>query len=102
MIADRGGTFDNLPARRDVPFATAAQMAEVDRIAPEGFGIPLDALMENASHQIAIAARLFLGSVAGKRIVAFAGSGNNGGDAIGALRHLSGWGGAGGGGRAGP
>ena len=69
-------------------------MAEVDRIASEDLGIPLDALMENASHQIAIAARLFLGSVAGKRIVAFAGSGNNGGDAIGALRHLSGWGAA--------
>jgi len=48
--------------------------------------------MENAAHQIAVAARLFLGGVAGKRIVAFAGSGNNGGDALGALRHLSGWG----------
>jgi hydroxyethylthiazole kinase-like uncharacterized protein yjeF len=67
-------------------------MAEADRIASEELGIPLESLMENASHQIAVAARLFLGTVAGKRIVAFAGSGNNGGDAIGALRHLSGWG----------
>jgi hydroxyethylthiazole kinase-like uncharacterized protein yjeF len=93
LIPPRGeAPFDNLPTVRDVPFATAAQMAEVDRIASEEFGIPLELLMENASHQIAVAARLFLGGVASKRIVAFAGSGNNGGDALGALRHLSGWG----------
>lgn len=67
-------------------------MAEADRIASEELGIPLELLMENASHQIALAARLFLGGVAGKKIVALAGSGNNGGDALGALRHLSGWG----------
>ena len=67
-------------------------MAEADRVATEELAIPLEALMENASHQVAVAARLFLGDVAGKRIVAFAGSGNNGGDALGALRHLSGWG----------
>lgn len=67
-------------------------MAEADRIASEELGIPLELLMENASHQIAVAARLFLGNVAGKRIVALAGSGNNGGDALGAVRHLSGWG----------
>jgi NAD(P)H-hydrate epimerase len=83
---------DNLPALRDVPSATAAQMAEADRIASDELGIPLEVLMENASYQIAVAARLVLGGVAGKRIVAFAGSGNNGGDALGALRHLSGWG----------
>jgi NAD(P)H-hydrate epimerase len=85
-------SFDSLPALRDVPSATAAQMAEADRIASEELGIPLELLMENASHQIAVAARLFLGGVAGKKIVAFAGSGNNGGDALGALRHLRGWG----------
>jgi hydroxyethylthiazole kinase-like uncharacterized protein yjeF len=67
-------------------------MADADRIASEYLGIPLELLMENASHQIAVAARVFLGGVAGKRIVAVAGSGNNGGDALGALRHLGGWG----------
>jgi NAD(P)H-hydrate epimerase len=67
-------------------------MAEADRIASEELGIPLEGLMENAAHQVAVAARLFLGGISGKRIVAFAGSGNNGGDALGALRHLSGWG----------
>jgi NAD(P)H-hydrate epimerase len=84
--------FDDLPTLGDVPSATAAQMAEADRIASEELGIPLEWLMENASHQIAVAARVFLGCVANKRIVAFVGSGNNGGDALGALRHLSGWG----------
>lgn len=84
--------FDSLPTLRDVPSATAAQMAEADRIASEDLGVPIDMLMENASHQIARAARLFLGAVAGRRVVAFAGSGNNGGDALGALRHLNGWG----------
>jgi len=85
-------TLDDLHALGEVPSATAAQMAEADRIASEQLGIPLEVLMENAAHQIASAARLFLGGVAGKRIVAFVGSGNNGGDALGALRHLSGWG----------
>lgn len=85
-------SFDSLPALRDVPSATAAQMAEADRIASDELGVPLELLMENASHQIAVAARLLLGGVAGKKIVAFAGSGNNGGDALGALRHLLGWG----------
>jgi len=67
-------------------------MVQADQIASDELGIPLEMLMENAAHQVAVAARLFLGGVAGKGIVAFAGSGNNGGDALGALRHLSGWG----------
>ena len=76
-----------LPSRRarDVPVATAAQMAEADRIASEGLGIPLDTLMENASRQIASATRQFFGDVSGRDIVALAGKGNNGGDALGAL-----------------
>lgn len=85
-------TVDDLPSLRDVPSATAAQMAEVDRVASEELGLSLELLMENASHRTATAARLLLGGVAGKRIVALAGSGNNGGDALGALRHLIGWG----------
>jgi hydroxyethylthiazole kinase-like uncharacterized protein yjeF len=67
-------------------------MADVDRIASAELGIPLELLMENASHQVAAAARRYLGGLVGKKIVALAGSGNNGGDALGALRHLSGWG----------
>jgi NAD(P)H-hydrate epimerase len=86
-------TFDDLPALRDVPSVTAAQMAEVDRMTIEELHIPVDVLMENASHQIAATARAFLGgSVAGKRVIGLVGSGNNGGDVAGALRHLLNWG----------
>lgn len=86
-------TFDALPAVRGVPSVTAAQMSEIDRITIEDFQIPVEVLMENASRQIADAVRAFLGgSVAGKRVIALVGSGNNGGDAAGALRHLLNWG----------
>ena len=86
-------TFDGLPSVRDVPSVTAAQMGEIDRITTEDLHIPVDVLMENASRQIAAAARAFLGgSVAGKRVIGLVGTGNNGGDAAGALRHLLNWG----------
>ena len=67
-------------------------MAEVDRVTITEIGITVDALMENASHQIARAARALVGGVQGKRIVGLVGRGNNGGDAAGALRHLASWG----------
>ncbi len=76
----------------DVPTATAAQMAKADRIASTDLRIPLEALMENAAHQVAVATRAFAGDMAGKSVVALAGTGNNGGDALAALRHLRGWG----------
>lgn len=86
--------IEDLPALRDPPAVTAAQMAEIDRVAIEEYGIGLEMLMENASRQIAHAARVCLGgSVVGKRIVALAGHGSNGGDALGAARHLLNWGG---------
>jgi NAD(P)H-hydrate epimerase len=86
-------TLDGLPALREVPSVTAAQMAEVDRITIQELHIPVHVLMENASRQIAAAARALLGgTVAGKRIIGLVGTGNNGGDAAGALRHLANWG----------
>lgn len=85
-------SLDALPAFARVPVASAAQMAEVDRVAADELGIPLVALTENAAHQTAAATRLFAGDVAGMRIAALCGSGNNGGDALAALRHLHGWG----------
>ena len=86
-------TLDDLPAVRAIPSVTASQMAEVDRITIEEFHIPVDVLMENASRQIAAAARAFLGgTVTGRRLVGLVGTGNNGGDTAGALRHLANWG----------
>lgn len=85
--------LEDLPVVRDVPGVTAAQMAEVDRITIEELHIPVEVLMENAGRQIAAAARVMLGgSVAGKRVIGLVGSGNNGGDAAVALRHLVSWG----------
>ena len=85
-------TLDGLPVLARVPTASAAQMAEADRIASKDLRIPLEVLMENAAHQIAAATRLFADGVRGTRIAAVCGSGNNGGDALAALRHLHGWG----------
>lgn len=85
-------SLDELPAIRDVPTVTASQMAEVDRVAIHEYGIAIEMLMENASAAVATAARVLLDDVEGKRIVCLAGSGNNGGDALGTARRLHGWG----------
>ncbi|HEV8534795.1 MAG TPA: NAD(P)H-hydrate epimerase [Candidatus Limnocylindria bacterium] len=85
-------SLDDLPGLRDVPSVTGAQMAEIDRITIDELGVAVEMLMENASRQIAAAARFVLGGVEGKRIIAIAGTGNNGGDALGAARRLLGWG----------
>ena len=83
---------ETFPSIRDAPSATAAQMAEADRIAAE-LGVPVEALMESAARQIARVVRSWTGgSVTGRDIVAVVGSGNNGGDALAAIRWLRGWG----------
>ena len=84
--------LEDLPAVSGVPTVTAARMARADRIATLELGVPKVALMENAARQVATVARLMLGGVAGRRIVALAGRGNNGGDALAAVRLLHGWG----------
>jgi len=85
-------TLDDLPTVRRVPTVTVAQMAEADRFAMRELHLSGERLMENAAHQVAVTARLMLGSVPRKRIVALIGYGDNGGDAAGALRRLAGWG----------
>src|SRR5690348_709865 len=87
-------TLQSLPAvsARAVPALGAVQMAEADRRASEELGIPLAVLMENAARQIAATARAFMDEVEGQVVSALVGVGNNGGDALGALRHLLGWG----------
>jgi NAD(P)H-hydrate epimerase len=70
---------------------TADQMREIDRRAAAS-GIATDALMENAGRGVAEAIRSFIDYVAGKTILALAGPGNNGGDALVAARWLHEWG----------
>jgi hydroxyethylthiazole kinase-like uncharacterized protein yjeF len=67
-----------------LPTLTSRQAAEVDALAQERLGIPVDWLMEAAGWQIA---RFCLG-----RTAVICGVGNNGGDGLAAARHLHRWG----------
>ena len=79
---------DGVFGRERVALLTAEESAALDRRAQEG-GIPERALMENAGR----AAALVIQRLHPRgRVVAVVGSGNNGGDAIVALRSLRSWG----------
>ncbi len=73
---------------RPVPAVTAAQMAEVDRLAEEAFGIGLIQMMEHAGRSLAAQALELLGGPRG-RVVVLAGAGGNGGGGLCAARHLA-------------
>ena len=68
--------------------ALAAEMKKIDKRAVEEYGVSEILLMENAGREVAAAFEEYLGGVSGKRICVLAGSGNNGGDAFAAARHL--------------
>lgn len=75
--------------REHVALVSAEESARLDRAAREAGGVPERVLMENAGR----AAALVLSRLFGRgRIVAAVGGGNNGGDAIVALRALAAWG----------
>ena len=77
-----------------VPYLTTEQMIEVDRAMIEDFGIELAQMMESAGRNLAALSRSrFLdGDPRGRRVVALAGPGGNGGGALVAARRLHGWG----------
>lgn len=66
-------------------------MRALDATALES-GISLQRLIDRAGHAVAVAARRLLGRVAGRRIVVFAGPGNNGADGVSAAHVLERWG----------
>jgi NAD(P)H-hydrate epimerase len=75
-----------------VPSITTQQMAEVDRLMIEEYGIQLIQMMENAGRNLAeLSRRLLGGDVRTKRIAVFCGAGNNGGGGMVAARHLHNW-----------
>src|SRR5579863_2127970 len=75
-------------------YLTAAEMADADRLAIEGFGMEVSALMENAGAKAAeLARRLLGGDLTGKKVDVLVGRGNNGGDGLVTARHLHNWGG---------
>ncbi len=67
---------------------TPQQMKSVDKTAIEVLGIPGILLMENAAIQVVVKATGLLRDKTGACITIAAGSGNNGGDAFAAARHL--------------
>jgi len=85
-------TVNGFPVARasSIPTVTAAQMAEVDRLAIDEFGIDLLQMMEQAGSHLAELVRAELGGdLNGKRVVVAVGPGNNGGGGLVAARHLA-------------
>jgi hydroxyethylthiazole kinase-like uncharacterized protein yjeF len=70
------------------PLATVAAVQAADADAQAG-GTPVEVLMGRAGAAVATAACRELGRVAGRRVVALAGKGHNGGDALEALARLA-------------
>lgn len=75
---------------RDLPAVTAAQMAEVDRLANDVFGISLLQMSEQAgSHLAELAVRRLGGDARDRRLLVAVGPGNNGAGGLVAARHLA-------------
>lgn len=73
----------------NLPALTTDQMIEVDRLMLDVWKISLIQMMENAGRNLAELTRRFLGgTLKGKHITVFCGTGNNGGGGMVAARHL--------------
>ncbi|MCA9833306.1 MAG: NAD(P)H-hydrate epimerase [Thermomicrobiales bacterium] len=75
-----------------IPSITGSQMAQIDAIMMNDVGVNTFQLMELAGYMVAEAARKHLRTTTPQRILALAGTGGNGGDAMVAARFLAGWG----------
>jgi NAD(P)H-hydrate epimerase len=76
-----------------IPAITSQQMAEVDRLMIDEYGIQLIQMMENAGRSLAeLSRRMLGGNVIDKCILVLCGGGNNGGGGMVAARHLHNWG----------
>ncbi len=77
-----------------VPYVSADQMREVDRLAVDEFGVTLFQMMENAGRALARLARerFLAGDARGKHVLVLAGSGGNGGGGLVFARNLHNWG----------
>jgi NAD(P)H-hydrate epimerase len=80
--------------RNDVPAIAGEAMARIDRIMMDELGVDTLQLMELAGYGVADAIRQHAGIdlTSGPRILALAGTGGNGGDAMVAARLLQAWG----------
>jgi len=69
-------------------YITPAKMREIDKRTQDEFDIPATILMENAGRAVFQTAMEMLFGKENKKVVIVSGSGNNGGDALVAARHL--------------
>ena len=73
-----------------VPAVSAVQMAEVDRLATDEFGIEMLQMMEQAGSHLAELVRAELGGdLRDRRLIVAVGPGHNGGGGLAAARHLA-------------
>jgi NAD(P)H-hydrate epimerase len=75
-------------ALADVPAVSAADMAEIDRLAIDEFGVGLVQMMELAGANLSRSAVHLLGNSEGPRVTVLVGPGNNGAGGLVAARHL--------------
>jgi NAD(P)H-hydrate epimerase len=88
-IVTPSGAFPSIPGR-SIPSVSAEQMAEVDRLATDVYGITLLQMMEQAgSHLATVAAHEAGGDLRNSSILIAVGPGNNGGGGLTAARHLA-------------
>ena len=88
-IAAPADRFPAIPSH-SIPAVTADQMAEVDRLATDVYGITLLQMMEQAgSHLASVAAHEAGGDLRDRSILLAVGPGNNGGGGLAAARHLA-------------
>jgi NAD(P)H-hydrate epimerase len=74
---------------RPVTAVTAAEMAEVDRVAVDEFGLGILQMMENAGRTLARQVRAVAAEGSGESVLVLAGAGGNGGGGLCAARHLT-------------
>lgn len=73
-------------------YASREQIAELDRLAMEEFGLDILQMMEIAGNKFALIVQNFLQDLNHKHILVLSGVGNNGGDGLAAARYLANWG----------
>lgn len=71
---------------------TAKEMKNLDKLAIEEYAVPGIVLMDTAAQAVADAANEALDDVDGENVIIFCGTGNNGGDGLGAARWLASYG----------
>lgn len=88
-MIDTTTAFPVSPAS-SMPTVTASEMAQVDALATDEFGIDLLQMMEQAGSHLAELVRAELGgNLHSRRVIVAVGPGNNGGGGLAAARHLA-------------